>query len=113
MADPAYLSHNYQHHAYCARGQYIEQLEQLERRFGRERIHVVDSAAFWADPEPSFNAVLDFLGLPCYANVAFDRHNARPRVPMGEILRRELREHFQPYDERLANWLGRELSWQT
>jgi len=113
MADPAYFSHSHQHHAYRARGQYIEQLERLERHFGRERIHVVDSAAFWADPEPSFNAVLDFLGLPRYANVAFAQYNARPRAPMGVIPRRKLREHFRPYDDRLATWLDRKLSWQT
>ena len=113
MADPAYVSHSHQHHAYRARGQYIEQLERLERHFGRERIHVVDSAAFWADPEPSFNAVLDFLGLPRCANVAFAQYNARPRAPMGEIPRQKLHEHFWPYDDRLAKWLDRKLSWQT
>ena len=113
LADPGYLSHSHQHHAYRARGQYIEQLERLERLFGRDRIHVMDSSAFWADPEPSFDAVLDFLGLPHCDGIAFERHNARPRSPMPETLRKELREHFRPYDERLARWLGEELSWQT
>lgn len=112
-ADPAYLSHSHQHHGYRARGRYIEQLERLERLFGRDRIHVVDSAAFWADPQPSFGAVLDFLGLPRSAHIEFARHNARPRAPIPETLRKELREYFRPYDERLAGWLGEELSWQT
>ncbi len=111
-ADPAYISHSHQHHAYRTRGQYIEQIERLERYFGRERIHVVDSAAFWSDPEPSFKEVLRFLGLPPSTRIAFDRHNARPRAPMPETVRKELREHFRPYDERLAKWLGSELSWQ-
>ena len=112
-ADPGYFSHNHQHHAYRARGQYIEQLERLEALFGRDRIHVVDSSEFWAAPEPSFHAVLDFLGLPSCATIAFERHNARPRAPMPETVRSELREHFRPFDQRLARWLGRELSWQT
>ena len=112
-ADPAYLSHDHRHHAYRTRGQYVEQLERLERHFGRDRILVVDSAAFWADPEPSFDAAMDFLELPRCGNIAFDRHNARPRAPMPETLRKELRAHFRPYDERLARWLGREPSWQT
>jgi hypothetical protein len=113
VADPGYLSHSYQHQAYRTRGQYIEQLERLEPLFGRDRIHVVDSSAFWADPEPSFNAVLDFLRLPHSGSIAFDRHNARQRAPMAVALREELREHFRPYDERLAQWLGRKLSWQA
>ena len=85
----------------------------LERLFGRDRIHVVDSSVFWADPEPSFKAVLDFLGLPGAGNIVFDRHNARSRAPMSETLRDELRAHFRPYDERLAQWLGEKPSWQT
>jgi hypothetical protein len=113
VADPTYLSHSYQHHAYRTRGQYIDQLDRLERLFGRDRIHIVDSSVFWADPEPSFKAVLDFLGLPGDGNIVFDRHNARPRAPMSETLRDELHAHFRPYDERLAQWLGEKPSWQT
>src|ERR1022692_112656 len=105
-ADPAYLSHSHQHQAYRTRGQYIEQLERLERHFGRDRIHVMDSDAFFTDPEPNFAAVLDFLGLPHSGNIAFERYNARARAPMPDALRAQLRAHFRPYDERLARWLG-------
>jgi Sulfotransferase domain len=112
-ADPRYLSHSHQHQAYRTRGQYIEQLERLERHFGRDRIHVMDSDAFFADPEPNFAAVLDFLGLPHSGNITFERYNARARAPMPDALRAQLRAHFRPYDERLARWLGGKLSWQT
>jgi hypothetical protein len=111
-ADPAYLSHSHQHQAYRARGRYVEQLERLERLVGRDRIHVVDSSAFFADPEPAYAAVMDFLGLPHRGDIDFERHNARPRSPMPETLRTELRAYFQPYDMRLARWLGGEPSWQ-
>ena len=112
VADPAYVSHSHQHHSYRARGQYIEQLERLERLVGRERIHVVDSSAFWADPEPAYGAVLDFLELPHRGDIAFKRHNAEVRAPMSETVRTALSEHFGPYDERLARWLGWEPSWR-
>ena len=73
----------------------------------------MDSSTFWADPEPSFDAVQDFLRLPRRSgDITFDRHNARPRAPMSDALRNELHEHFRPYDERLAKWLGEEPSWQ-
>jgi Sulfotransferase domain len=113
VADPAYLSHSHQHHSYRARGRYIEQIERLERLAGRDRLHVVDSGAFWADPQPSLRRVLDFLQLPSCGTITFDRFNARSRAPMPDTVRKELREHFRPYDERLARWLGTELSWQT
>jgi hypothetical protein len=60
--------------------------------------------------------VLDFLGLPSPEEVGapypvFERHNARPRSPLTAALRRELTEHYAPYDEQLAEWLGRTPSW--
>jgi len=112
MADPGYVSHAHQHQAYRARGQYVEQLERLAGRFGRDRIHVVDSSDFFTEPEPAYKAVLDFLGLPQLGDPAFERHNARPRSPLPDELRAALTEHFRPYDERLASWLGWEPSWR-
>ncbi|MGE5291799.1 MAG: sulfotransferase, partial [Micromonosporaceae bacterium] len=102
----------HQHHAYRARGQYAEQLARLEGLFGRERVHVVDSGRFFTDPEPVYDGVLEFLGLPRRGYPAFERHNARPRSPMPDTVRDALDEHFRPHDERLAEWLGRNPSWR-
>lgn len=111
-ADPTYLSYHLQHNAYLARGQYIEQLERLETLVGRERLHVIDSDDFFADPRPAFDAVCDFLGLPRWPDIAFGKHNSRSRSPMSAELRARLEEHFAPYDERLATWWGRVPSWR-
>jgi hypothetical protein len=111
-ADPAYVSLSHQHHAYRERGKYSEHLTRLARLFGRERIHVVDSGEFFARPEPVYDGVLGFLGLPHRGYPRFDRHNARPRSPMPSALRAALDEYFIPYDERLAEWLGRPPSWR-
>lgn len=113
LADPGYNSYSHQHYAYRTRGQYVEQLERLERTFGRERIHVMDSGDLFADPEPVYHAALDFLGLPHDSHAAFKRRNARPRSsPMPRRIRSALDEHFRPYDERLAKWLDRVPSWR-
>jgi hypothetical protein len=112
IADPDYSSRSHQHHSYRSRGHYAEQLEQLERSFGRERIHVVDSGDFFAEPGPSYDGVLEFLGLPRHRPPVFGRHNARSRAPMDPAIKAELREYFRPHDERLAKWLGREPSWR-
>ncbi|HET9894697.1 MAG TPA: sulfotransferase domain-containing protein [Streptosporangiaceae bacterium] len=107
-AEPGYLSHSHQHQAYVTRGQYIEQLNRLEHLFGRDRIHVVDSGDFFAKPEPVYDAVLGFLGLPQAEYPPFERHNARPRSPIDPALRERLDTHFAPFDEQLsaAGWLG-------
>ena len=110
-ADPAYASFSHDHHTYRARGHYADQLEHLERTFGRDRIHVVDSDDFFADPGPAYDQVLDFLGLPAHTP-AFTPQNARPRAPMPDTLRTALQEHYRPHDERLATWLGHQPSWR-
>jgi Sulfotransferase domain len=112
VADPGYRSPALQHQAYVYRGQYAEQLERLEALVGRERLHVVDSGDFFADPEPAYDAVLGFLGLPNLGYPVFDRHNARPRAELAEGLRRQLGEHFAPHDARLERWLGGAPSWR-
>jgi hypothetical protein len=112
IADPGYSSASHQHHAYVQRGRYVEHLDRLAGIFGRERMHVVDSHRFFAEPEPVYDGVLEFLGLPHAGYPAFERHNARPRSPMPAELRTRLEEHFAPYDERLADWLGRPVSWR-
>jgi hypothetical protein len=112
VADPSYHSLSHRHHSYRLRGQYIEQLERLEQVFGRDRIHVVESEEFWTNPVPSYKGVLNFLELPNVGNPDFKHRNARPRpAPMPDSVRAALREHYRPYDERLAAWLGWEPAW--
>ncbi|HEV2451529.1 MAG TPA: sulfotransferase [Streptosporangiaceae bacterium] len=113
VAEPGYNSYSHQHHSYRARGEYVEQLERLEVVFGRDRMLVIDSGDFFADPEPTYHEVLDFIGLPLGPEPGFKRRNARPRsAPMSRSIRAELEEHYRPHDERLAKWLGREPSWR-
>ena len=101
----------HQHQAYVTRGQYIDQVERLERELGRDRMLVIDAQDFWTEPEEQWADVLDFLGLPPVP-VTFERHNARKRSPMDDALRARLEAQFEPYDERLASWWGRTPSWR-
>jgi hypothetical protein len=112
LADPGYVSHSHRHHAYLARGRYIEQLDRLEALFGRDRIQVIDSGDFFTHPERVYDAALEFLELPHRGYPTFPRKNARPRAPMPDSLRRALDAHFLPFDERLAKWLGHDPSWR-
>ena len=112
VTEPGYVSYSHQHHAYRTRGQYTEQLERLEQVFGRERIHVVDSEAFFQTPEPVYDAVLEFLGVPHRGYPPFKAYNARARSPMPGSVRAALEEHYRPYDEHLAKWLGHDPTWR-
>ena len=111
VRDDAYQSFDLQHHSYLARGHYIDQLIELERHVGRERLLVVDSGDFFIDPEPVFDEVCRFLGLPPAEGITFERHNARQRSPLTPALEARLRDHFAPYDARLTDWWGVTPSW--
>jgi hypothetical protein len=113
IADPSYQSLEHQHHSYLARGRYVEQLTRLEKAIGRERMHVVDANRFFHEPEPIYDGIIDFLGLPAATRPTFSQHNARPRDDMAPALSARLHEYFRPYDEQLTDWLGRPPSWLT
>jgi hypothetical protein len=111
-ADPGYLSHSHRHHSYLDRGHYAEQMEVLFRLFGRGRVHVTYAEAFFTEPEPHYDAIIDFLGLPRWRPATFERHNARPSAPLPVALRTRLTGHFEPHDERLAALLGEAPPWR-
>jgi hypothetical protein len=112
--DPHAYSFAHQHHGYRARGEYVRYLRRLADAVGRDRIHVVDSAEFFATPQKAYDGVIAFLGLPNLGYPAFEQHNARPRtLPIPAPVYAELREHYQPFDAELSDWLGRTVSWQA
>lgn len=111
-ADPAYVSMHHQHNAYVARGRYVDQLLRLERLVGRERMLVVDAGGFFTEPARVYADVVAFLELPAWPDVLHERHNARPRRSLDDATARRLDAHFEPYDERLAEWLGWTPSWR-
>jgi hypothetical protein len=113
VADPGYQSFSHRHHAYVRRGQYAEQLLRLRAFFPPDRIHVVESEAFFERPETAYRGVLDFLRLPTVLPDRFDRWNGRPSSPMAEATRARLREHFSSHDSSLAALLGRDPAWAS
>jgi hypothetical protein len=112
-ADPGYQSFSHRHHAYLRRSQYAEQLVRLRQFFPADRIHVIESEAFFEQPEPTYRRVLDFLELPPVLPERFDRWNGRPSAPMPEVTRARLREHFSSHDADLASLLGRDPAWAS
>jgi Sulfotransferase domain len=111
--------------SYVDRGHYVEQLTRLEAAAGRDRLHVMlldDLATDWTT---ACEGLFGFLGVaPEFASSIKRRWTNKYRVreqPGGEArvvaypplpaeTRARLVEHFWPWNDRLAAWLGRDLS---
>lgn len=109
--DPGYESFCHRHHSHRSRGEYADQLARMWAHLPREQVHVIQSEAFFAEPEREYDRLLDFLGLPHVHPDAFDRHNARPSAPMPAQVRRRLEEHYAPFNDRLEQMLREPLRW--
>lgn len=110
--NPAYESFPHRHHSYVRRGQYAEQLRAVYALFPADRVHVMQSEAYFEDPNAEFRALTDFLEIEPIGVERIGRHNARPRAPMHPRTRQRLDEHFAPHDEALAEMLGETPMWR-
>lgn len=110
--DVGYESFCHRHHSHRSRGEYVDQLERLIRHVPREQIYVMQSEAFFDQPELEFRKLTAFLGLADRVPASFSQYNARPSSPMPLSVRRQLEDHFAPFNERLERLLGEPLRWR-
>lgn len=102
-------------YSYCARGCYLDQLQEWLKFFPREKLLILISEDFYADPSTALRQVTDFLGLPkmpAQASQSFRKHNESHYDGMNPETRQRLVEFFRPHNQRLAEFLGRELPWR-
>jgi hypothetical protein len=107
----ALVHHGHQHHGYLARGAYAAQLERWFTALGRDRVLVLDSGPFLADPASGLIAIHEHLGVAPRPDLAVGRWNAGTPASISDSTRRRLEEHFEPLDRRLADLLGWEPTW--
>ena len=74
---------------------------------------MIDSHRFFTDPVPVLDRVLTFLDLPACPDIRVEQHNARPRAAIYDAIGHRLEDHFIPYDEPSAEWLGWVPSWRA
>ena len=108
LQDPGYHSVAHEHLSYVAQGEYRIPLERWLDHFG-ERVLVLRSEQFYADPQSEFDAVTGFLGLAPHRLEDARVWNATERTPMPPAVRQRLEDHFGPHQEALDRLLGREL----
>src|SRR5262249_11705913 len=111
LGDPLYNSFVHQHHSYLARGRYEEQLRLWFSLFPREQFLILQSEAFYADPQQVFDRVLGSLGLPAFTLPRREHHNAARYPSLDPDARSRVQEHFVEPNQRLFELLGTEYAW--
>ena len=115
LADEGYKSRNYRAFSYLSRGIYIDQILTWLRYFDREQLLILKSEDMFENTSDAFSQVQTFLGLPerepDLPASTDDTRNAGRYTPINPATRQWLREYFQPHNERLYKFLGRNLGW--
>ncbi|MDC0835940.1 sulfotransferase [Geitlerinema sp. CS-897] len=109
--DPHYRSDNYQHYSYLARGRYLEQLQQWWNHFPREQMLVLNSEAFYRNPNDTLTRVLSFLDLPPISLEAYPSLNTGNYSNIPQSLKQQLQTYFAPHNRALFDELQQDWGW--
>lgn len=101
-----------QQSSYLKRGEYLEQLLRYEERFPASQILLLESEAFFENPQPVLEKLFGFLGI----ETAFMPNDLWPRKP-GNYVDTDpatldfLKTYFRPHNEALFKHLGYRFNW--
>lgn len=113
IEDDRYVSFNYQHYSYLARGRYVDQLRSWFAVFPREHFLILRSEDLYQDPAAVVRTVTAFLGLPPVELADPRPHNDGHYAALRPETRRRLAACFSPKNEELAALLGTDLGWDA
>lgn len=108
---PGQFHFSLEHHSYCARGVYADQLEVWLEQVPREQLLVLATEELHGRRVETLHEALDFLDLPPWEPGELERMNVSLYPELDADLRRRLEAYFEPHNRRLYELLGRNLGW--
>lgn len=111
LADGTYYSFNHQHYTYRSRSIYLDQLKHWQKYFPSEQLLILESEEFYKNPATTVNQVFEFLQLPPYQLAQYSIYNMGDYPQVSETILHQLVDSFQPHNQQLAAYLGREFNW--
>jgi hypothetical protein len=101
--------------SYVSRGIYVDQLLRWFEFFSKEQMLILKSEDFFERPVETLKVVLTFLDLPDWQPEASDlqqrRHSGTYSQKMDPATRRRLEAYFEPYNQRLYEYLDVDFGW--
>jgi hypothetical protein len=101
------------HFSYMTRGIYVDQLKVWHEHFDAEQLLILRSEDFHVDSGHTLDAVQRFLGLPTHTIDDPQKSHVAEYEPMDAATRHRLIEAFRPHNQRLEEYLGRRLGWDS
>jgi len=111
LADEGYRSFAHFHYSYVARGLYADQVERWASLFCRDRLLIIKSEEFYADPAAVVGQVFQFLDLPAWTSGNYRKYNLAHYADMEPATGERLAAYFQHHNQRLTKLLGIDLGW--
>jgi hypothetical protein len=111
LASEAYSGFNYRHYSYLARGVYVDQLKHWMTMFPKEQLLILRSEDLRVDPSGVLKQVLKFLDLPAWEPKVQNNYGQAEYPKMDSGVRARLLEYFQPHNQRLYEFAGRNFGW--
>lgn len=112
-ADPRYPTYKHLQYSYLARGDYLPQIQRWYSVFSKEQILVLQSEDLYTKTAETMEKVQDFLGLAhWHPKKAYGVFKEGSYEPMKAETREKLAAHFNPRNEALYKYLGRNFGWR-
>jgi len=90
---------------------YLPYIRLLLEKFPKENIHIVSAEDFFQDPIPVVKGIYEFIGLPDFQPEILHEKNASPKTNLDPALEQELADFFEPQNQKLYDFLGRDFGW--
>lgn len=110
LSEEGYRSFLHQHASYLSRGHYAEQLEGWMEHFPRTQILVLLAEELFARPGEVMAEVQAFLELPRAGARDYPVYREGSYRGRVDVTREELREYFEPHNQKLERLLGLDLT---
>ncbi|MDR4508551.1 MAG: sulfotransferase domain-containing protein [Candidatus Brocadiaceae bacterium] len=112
LQNETYQSLIHRRFSYLTRGIYIDQIEAFAKFFDRSQMLIIKSEELFSDTVPVFDRVLTFLDMQPWTPKDMEPVMTGSYSEMKPDTRRQLVEYFQPYNQRLYEYLGENFGWQ-
>lgn len=100
--------------SYITRGLYAEQLEHWYQYYPKDRIHIMSSEEFFADPASELKKVLGFLEMPDFSiDCAVSKNVGSYTKKMNDTIHDHLEEIFRPHNRKLHELTGKDFGWPS